>query len=148
MHGSVIALDVGSKTVGLAYCPEGVNSCVPLTTLHRSASLRRDLGYLREVVTGRQAASIVVGLPLMPDGTEGERARMVHAFVASLRGFVRIPIVFQDERYTSFAASEIIAAEKFDASADIHSISAMLILEDYLRSIGANINQCSHSGEG
>ncbi len=132
MCGAVVALDVGTKTVGMAYSPAGVRSCVPIQTLQRSPSVRRDLGLLSEVLKARSAEMVVVGLPLMPDGSEGERAQMVQAFVARLRGFVRIPIVFQDERYTSFAASEIISAEKYDNSADIHSISAVLILEDYL----------------
>ncbi len=135
MRGTVIALDVGTKTVGIACCAEGLNTSVPLETLYRSASLRRDLGQLAEVLKERAAAILVVGLPMMPDGTIGERARMVQAFVAKMRGFVRIPIVLQDERYTSFAASQIIGAENRYPRADIHSMSAVLILDDYLLSI-------------
>ncbi len=133
--GKIMALDVGSKTIGVAFCEEGTRLAFPGKTILRHEGKRRDMAALRELIALNDVRRIVVGMPLFLDGTRGIQAEKVDAFIATLRNNVRIPIITQDEGLsTSESADLLLAAGKRPAihKRTIDSVAAALILEWYL----------------
>jgi putative Holliday junction resolvase len=133
--GKIMALDVGAKTIGVAFCEEGTRLAFPGETLWRTEGKKRDMAALRQLVADNDVRKIVVGMPLLLDGTRGIQAEKVEAFIASLRNHVRIPIDTQDEALsTSEAADLLLANNKRHAEhkKTIDSVAAALILEWYL----------------
>src|SRR5689334_18251153 len=104
----IMALDVGEKTIGVAFSDENESLAFPGETILRQEGRKRDMAALRRLVAERGVREIVVGLPLMKDGAPGIQAGKVQDFIAALRNSVRIPIVQQDERYTTAEAESLL----------------------------------------
>ncbi len=131
----IMTLDVGSKTIGVAFTDSSGFLAFPGDTIIRQAGYRRDMALIRALVSERGVTSIVVGIPLMPDGSRGEQAVIVEEFVTRLRNNVRIPIEWQDEAYTTVGAEAIL--DELGIPRELHkrkidSVAAALILQDYL----------------
>jgi len=105
-----MALDVGDERIGVALSDQMGHLARPLEIIARrpgpSSFLR-----IAAIVADQGVGTIVVGLPLMPDGSEGEQVRSTRAYVDGLRQHVDVPIVMWDERLTTFRAREIIAEQ-------------------------------------
>jgi putative Holliday junction resolvase len=98
-----LAIDYGDKRTGLAVCDAEEVVVSPLTVLEG----RRDLAVrIARLVQAEGIGTVVLGWPLNMDGTEGPQARKVKAFAERLEGHVVVPVVFQDERLSSFGADE------------------------------------------
>lgn len=135
-----MALDIGEKTIGVAFTDETGAHAFPGVTILRQEGYRRDMAALRGLVAEREVRRIVVGLPLLPDGARGIQAGKVTDFVARLRNSVRIPIEFQDESYTTVGAEAILdelGRPRDQHKRTIDSIAACLILQDYLGRTGS-----------
>ena len=131
----ILGLDVGEKTIGVALSDETETLAFPGTTILRHESKKRDMAILRQLIADNAVNAIVVGLPLMLDDSEGVQAQKVRDFVAVLRNSVRISIIFQDERLTTFEAEQMqIAAgvRPENRKKTVDSIAASLILQTYL----------------
>lgn len=131
----IMALDVGEKTIGVALSDETETYAFPGTTILRQEGRKRDMNAVRELVTQNAVQEIVVGMPLMMDGSRGIQAEKVEAFIARLRGYVRIPIRAQDERLSTLEAERaLIAADRSRAERRqiVDSMAASLILQTYL----------------
>src|SRR5438105_673872 len=96
--GRVLALDVGEKTIGVALSDENESFAFPQKTIIRQEGYRRDMVALRETIESNGVEEVVVGLPLMMDGSRGIQAEKVEEFIEQLGRYVRIPIRTQDER--------------------------------------------------
>lgn len=132
--GPVLALDLGEKLVGAAISDELLITTKPLAPLKRS-SWKKLLQDVRDLVEGFDAQTIVVGLPLNMDGTEGDAAQRVRQLAFNLARSVAQPVYLQDERLTSFEATENLKAEGVkpeDMPAVIDGAAAALILRDFL----------------
>ena len=70
--GRLMALDLGSKTIGIATSDVLRMLATPLTTLKRT-KLAADLAALDELARKYEVKALAVGLPLNMDGTEGPR---------------------------------------------------------------------------
>ena len=108
-EGRLMALDVGSKTVGIATSDVLRSLATPLVTLKRS-KLAADLAALAELARKHEAKALVVGLPLNMDGTEGPRCQSVRQFAANLErhgppALASLPVLFQDERLSTAAVT-------------------------------------------
>ena len=131
----ILGLDVGEKTIGIALSNEAETMAFPGTTLLRQEGKKRDMAALRQLIVENAVGAIVIGLPLMHDDSEGIQAQKVRDFVTTLRNSVRIPIIFQDERLTTFEAEQIqidAGIRPQDRKKTIDSIAASLILQTYL----------------
>ena len=107
--GRVMALDVGTKTVGLATSDMLRMLATPLTTLKR-AKLAADLATLAELARKHEVKALVIGLPLNMDGTEGPRCQSVRQFATNIANhgmpaLAALPVVFQDERMSTAAVT-------------------------------------------
>jgi len=132
--GPVLALDLGEKVVGVALSDERLITTKRLPPLKRS-SWKKLLQDVRNLIAGFDAQTIVVGLPLSMDGSEGEAAQRVRQQAFNLARSVRQPVYLQDERLTSVEAAENLRAEGVkpeDVPALIDSEAASLILRDFL----------------
>ena len=107
--GRLKALDVGSKTIGIATSDVLRMLATPLTTLKRG-KLAADLAALAELATKYQVKALAVGLPLNMDGTEGPRCQSVRQFVTNIANhgapaLAALPVLFQDERMSTAAVT-------------------------------------------
>ncbi|MBI3652524.1 MAG: Holliday junction resolvase RuvX [Acidobacteria bacterium] len=130
----VIAVDFGSKNIGIAVSDALGITVRPVETIRRS-SLDKDLARLKFLVEDLEVEAVVVGLPLRMDGTMGEAAAKTLRFVERLRGELAIPVLTQDERLTSYEAEQWMMAQGLTRSARRrHSdeVAATIILRDYL----------------
>ena len=99
----LLGLDLGTKTIGIAISDSNWSIASPVRTIRRTkftADVTEMLAYaVRESVKG-----LVIGLPLNMDGSEGPRAQATRAFVRNLARHTDMPVLYWDERLSSFAA--------------------------------------------
>lgn len=132
--GPILALDLGQKLVGAAISDERLVTIKRLTPLERSSwkKLLQDVRYLLERF---DAQTIVVGLPLRMDGTEGDAVKEVQRLAGNLARSINFPVYLQDERLTSLEAMANLKAEGFkpeEIPALIDGEAAAMILRDFL----------------
>ncbi|MDH5528201.1 MAG: Holliday junction resolvase RuvX [Nitrospirota bacterium] len=101
--GRMLALDVGDRTIGVAASDELGITANPVETIRRK-SFKADLARIGELVAQRQAVRVVVGLPLMLDGSHGVQVEKVSTFIDKLRPTLPVPVVLWDERLSTVAA--------------------------------------------
>jgi putative holliday junction resolvase len=134
VQGRVLAIDLGSKRVGLAVSDELRLTVRPLRALPRTP-WKRLLGSLAELCEQFDVRSIVLGLPLRLDGTEGDAAREVRRVAHNLQLTLKLPLFFQDERLTSKDAESSLRGRGFqtvEISDRVDSEAASIILSDFL----------------
>jgi putative Holliday junction resolvase len=107
--GRLMALDVGSKTIGIATSDVLRVLATPLTTLKRT-KLAADLERLAELARKNEIKALVIGLPLNMDGSEGPRCQSVRQFAANIArhgpsALADLPMVLQDERLSTAAVT-------------------------------------------
>ena len=138
-----MGLDVGDKTIGVAVSDELGIIANPVTVIQRTASPRKDIGEIRRIAEEYGVERIVVGMPLMLDGTVGIQAEKVQAFVEALRRRVAVPVVTQDERLTT-AEVERVLIEMDQSRAKrkkiIDKLAAAVILQSYLDRQSAKVS--------
>lgn len=136
--GKLLALDVGLVRIGVAACDPLGLSVRPLTVITRK-SRREDFDRLGALVRQEEAEALICGLPLNMDGSEGEQAQSTRRWAGRLvRALKHIlgtapPVIFWDERLSSFAADEFLAAQprgKHTVGQD--AVAAAIILQSYL----------------
>lgn len=138
----IMALDYGEKTVGVALSDELNMTAQPFETIFRKrpTKLRRTYARLEEIIDQQDVGVIVVGLPILDDGSEGERCVRVRAFADDLKRRTDLPVYFEDERYTTAEADDILARMDVDPRERkeyIDKIAASLILEQYMHADSA-----------
>ncbi len=131
----ILAVDYGDARTGLAVCDAMEMLASPVTVLHETDPQALAIR-IAEIAQEREAQKIVVGLPKNMDGTEGFRAQSCRAFAKQLHEQCALPIDFQDERLTTVAAHRALNVTNTRGKkrkAVIDAVSAVMILEDYLR---------------
>jgi putative Holliday junction resolvase len=134
-----LALDVGSKTIGLALSDPDQTIASAWDVLQRQGHLE-DARRIVARVLDRQVAHIVVGLPLELDGRRGRRARAVDRFlevlVPELEGLGgAVEVVKWDERYSTAAAERTLLEADLSRGkrkAKIDAMAAQFILDGWL----------------
>jgi len=107
MPSRVVAVDLGTRRIGVAVTDGLRMTAQPLATIARHGG-QRDLDAIADVVKRYQAGRVVVGLPLSPEGEVGRAARSVQAFVERLRGVLAVPIDLIDESFTTVEAQDVL----------------------------------------
>lgn len=120
----MLGLDVGERRIGVAVSEGRI--AVPLTIIDHT-NRARDIERVAEIAEREGAQTIVVGLPLAPDGGEGEQARLTRRFGEQLAERVPVPIAYQDERLTT---SEV--AGQRARGKPIDDLAAAAILQRYI----------------
>lgn len=105
MSAARIGIDVGAARVGVAVTDPGGQVVLPLVTLDRDATADADVAAVADLVAQREAAGVVVGLPLNMDGSEGASAAAARDWAARLSTRIpATPVVLVDERLTTVSA--------------------------------------------
>lgn len=136
----ILALDVGSKTIGLAVSdPLGITA-QGLETIRRK-NKRTDFERLQGLIREYDIAEIVVGYPLRMSGVAGAQAEKVCAFADELHRRTGLPVHMWDERLTSTEANRVLRESKISIrrrAEAVDRLSAVLILQNFLarRSVG------------
>lgn len=131
----ILCLDVGMVRIGIAKSDELEIIASPLEVYKRTNSINNDAKYIAKLVESKNIGLIVVGLPLKMDGTSGSSVDMVNEFVEKIKKFTNIPIVMQDERFSTVSATNIllegnVSREKRRGVVD--KLAATIILQSYL----------------
>lgn len=122
--GALIGLDLGTQTIGTAFCDAGWRFASPGKTLKRG-KFGADKALLEALIRERSVKGVVIGLPLNMDGSGGPRAQASRAYARNL-AVIGLPILLWDERWsTADAERGLIAqdmsrakrAERIDAAA-------------------------------
>ncbi len=132
---TLIALDVGTKRIGIARANSIAKIPEPLQTLNNDGHFNLKLNNL---IHQHKANKLVVGLPRGLDGQNTQQTQFVLDFVENLKQNINLDISLQDEALTSVKAKEYLSStkkKKVFQKSDIDAVSAMFILEDYLKGI-------------
>ena len=109
-RGRLLALDVGTKTIGTALCDAHWTIASPATLITR-AKFTADKAALETLIEREQVKGIVIGLPLNLDGTDSPRTQSTRAFAKNLEA-LGVPILLWDERWSTAAVErQMIAAD-------------------------------------
>lgn len=136
--GRILAIDYGSKRVGLAVTDSLRLIATGLTTVHSKDLITFLEAYFKKEVVD----IIVVGEPKTLQNNKSDSARFIDPFVTHLqRKFPDKTIARYDERFTSTMAHQTMLAgglKKKDRQDKemVDVISATIILQSYMQSIG------------
>ena len=100
MKHRLAALDVGDKRIGVAVSDGLRLTAQPLGTVQRR-SLAADCAAIQHMLVPYDIEKVIAGLPLNPNGREGEQADHVRHFCARFVAETGREVVFQDERFTT-----------------------------------------------
>jgi len=132
--GRIVGLDVGDVRIGVAVSdPLGIIA-QPHSVIRRTA-LPEDLEAVRRVCEEAEATRVVAGLPLNQEGKPGPQAEKVLAFLEALREAVAVPVVTQDERFSTAAARRMLIdadVSRKGRKKVIDKVAAHHILQTYL----------------
>jgi putative Holliday junction resolvase len=106
----VVGLDVGEKTIGVAVSDTSRSIASPLGLI-RKTKFTQDVETLFELMKGRGAVGLVIGLPMNMDGSEGPRCQSSRAFGRNLLRVRDLPLSFWDERLSSAAVNRMLITE-------------------------------------
>jgi putative holliday junction resolvase len=106
--GVLIGLDLGTKTIGTAFCDAGWTFASPSDLIKRS-KFTKDKAMLSAAIGSRQTKGIVMGLPLNLDGSESPRSQSTRAFAKNIED-LGLPILLWDERWSTQAVERAMIA--------------------------------------
>jgi len=145
-----LALDVGSRRIGVAVSDELGLTAQPVLTLERRRNLREDLRSLARLCRRYDVAGIVVGNPLSLDGETTAQAAKVHAFATELGELSKLPIHLWDERLTSQEAHQILYEAGHARQSHrrlVDQVAATLILQSFLEDLQIRASSGLQPGE-
>ena len=129
-----MALDVGDKKIGIAISDSMLLTAQGKPTMVRT-TLEADIERLRKIAEENEVHKIVIGEPLHMDGKPSAQSRKTAKFARKLQQATQIPLVFWDERLTSFAAEQHLEEMGLNwrkRREHVDKVAAMMILQSYL----------------
>jgi putative Holliday junction resolvase len=130
----LLAIDVGTKTLGLAVSDPGRTVALPLGTIRRRG-LGRDIEELARIVEERDIGEVVVGLPLNMDGTPGAMSGEVEAVAERLAARCGVVTHRWDERLTTAQVERMLIqgdVSRRRRKQVVDKLAATVILQAYL----------------
>jgi putative Holliday junction resolvase len=133
--GRIMAIDYGTKRVGLAATDPLQIIASPLDTVHS----KDIISFLQDYFGKEEVEEVIIGYPLNDDGSETDATRHVTAFVNLFRKkFPEMPLSLQDESFSSRDAIAAMVAsgtkrkDRNKKTGNIDKVSAAIILQQYL----------------
>jgi len=136
----IIALDVGTKTIGIAITDELLITAQGLETYKRTG-IKKDTDYIISLIKEKDCGTLVIGLPLNLDGTDSIQTEKVRAFREKLENKMRsnalvdVMLAWQDERYSTVEAEDVLIAANLsreERKRVIDKQAAIVILQSYM----------------
>jgi putative Holliday junction resolvase len=135
--GSILALDVGAKRIGVARASTIALLPEPLTTLETDENINDTI---QQLIDRESARFVVVGLPEGMQGQNTLQTQIVRGFAAKLSKEINVPVYLYNETGTSKMAEEELENRKsFYEKGDIDALAATFILEGFIESYGNEI---------
>jgi len=135
--GTIIAFDFGYRRIGVAVGQTLTGTATPLSVV--PVANQPDWQAISVIINEWKPAAIVVGLPIDKEGGETELSKAARRFGRRLQGRFGTPVLFQDERLTSFGAEQRFVdarargeMRRKDAAIK-DAIAAQIILESWLQ---------------
>jgi putative Holliday junction resolvase len=130
--GRILALDPGTKRIGVAISDEDRVVTTPLPRIDRT-SWKKLLSEIKQLLQEFDAKALVIGLPLESDGNESEMSAEARNMARKFGLSLEIPVLLQDERVTSYEARRRLWADDVSDTKDlVDSEAAAVILADFL----------------
>ncbi len=135
-HDMIIALDIGSKRIGVAIADESLTLARPLITYNREGGVAEHA--ILELISRNPASTIVAGLPLDESGQRTTQCESVEKFCRRLARRANIEIVYRDEYASSVEATEILSQKRSRSrkiqkeKGMVDAMAAAVILQGYL----------------
>ena len=133
--GRILGVDWGEVRIGLALSDESQILATPLETLRRRQGKRFPMPRFLDLTTMHQPVGLLVGLPLSPEGTEGESAEASREMAATLARRTGLPLEFWDERMSTARALGAIREQGGSTrgrKGDVDALAAAVLLQHYL----------------
>ncbi len=133
----IMSVDYGDVRTGIAVCDKMQILASPvcvITEKNRDALIDK----IAELAKEKKAERICVGLPQNMDGSYGFRSEACRELGEMLEEKTGLPVAFQNERLTTVSAHNILNAVDVRGKkrkAVVDAVSAVLILEDYMRTV-------------
>jgi len=134
MSSRILALDHGTKRIGVALSDELGWTAQPLETYERR-TLDLDIAHILDLVKTHEVGTVLLGLPLRLNGDEGLAVQVVHQFLERLADALPVPVVTWDERLTTKDAEELLIAADVGwkkRKGMVDRIAAAILLQSYL----------------
>jgi putative Holliday junction resolvase len=131
----VIALDLGSRRIGVAVSDPSGTIASPHSVIERSDEVATDHTAILGLVVELGADRVVVGLPISMGGGMGPAAKAASAEAEALATVLPVPVETYDERLTTVAADRILLAGRVKGGARrrvVDKIAAAVILQGWL----------------
>lgn len=103
----LLGIDLGGRRIGLAVADTDTAVIRRLATLRRRDPAH-DAASLATVCRDQRIDQLVVGLPLLGDGREGEQAAATRAWAEQVGPSLGLPLCWRDERWTSQRAESVL----------------------------------------
>lgn len=138
--GALLALDLGTQTIGTAFCDAGWRFASPGKTLRRG-KFGADKMLLQALIAGRSIRGLVIGLPLNMDGSEGPRSQSSRAYARNL-AVLGLPILLWDERWSTVGAERGLIEQDMSRAKRaerIDSAAAAVILQGAIDALAGGV---------
>ena len=134
VHKRILALDVGTRRIGVAVSDALGITAQGLTTIQRK-NKKTDYAALQKILEEYAVAEIVVGYPLRMSGETGTMSDQMTLFADGLRAKFGVPVHLWDERLTSAEANRILRSTDMSIekrAGAVDRMAAVLILQNFL----------------
>ena len=130
----ILAVDPGSKHIGLALSDPSGTIASPLTIISHISRLV-DAATVVELAHSNEVGLLVIGQSLDEDGTPTFEGRRAGRFAEALKIQTRLPVVFWDEAFTTRDARSAriqMGVSRRDRSGHLDSLAAVILLQSYI----------------
>ena len=138
MEKRIVAFDIGDKRIGVAASDPFNTFALPGTTYRRSKDAEADAAALAAIALEKGAGLIVCGVPYNFDGSESVQTHKTRRFIELLRAKTDIPVIEEDERFTTMMAHDTLISEGMSRQKRknyVDALAAANILDGYLNKI-------------
>lgn len=132
-----VAFDVGDKRIGVAISDPFNTYALPSFTYHRKG-FKEDVQALLRIAEEKGATAIICGLPVNFDGSVALQTQKTERFINALRDAASVPVICEDERFTTQMAHETLIGEgmrREERKNYVDALAAANILDGYLQKI-------------
>ncbi|MHB9033514.1 MAG: Holliday junction resolvase RuvX [Anaerolineae bacterium] len=133
----ILALDIGDERIGLALSDETNKLARPLEVVLRSPG-NASFTHILKVIEQNDVQYILVGWPLLQDGSEGKQTRSVEAYLRGLARYTSLPVTRWDERMSTVEANDIMHGNVHSRRAQKlrrDAVAAAVILQQFLNQL-------------
>ncbi len=119
-----LGIDHGLKNIGLAFASQDTLLAVPFDIIDGTDQARA-IEEIQAICLNEEVDVIIIGLPISKKGEDSKQTQYVRRFIDQLKKKTTLPVIEEDERF-----STLMAAKSSESGDD--SVSAAIILQSYL----------------